>query len=268
MREEIPAGVEAIPTGYTRSRLSLDVSDASAVHDAFRRHRPDVVVHLAAISLTASAADHPGRAADVNVAGARAVAAAAEQLGIRLVALSTDVVFDGTAAPYAEDDLPHPINPYGASKLAGEQAIVSEHNDPLIIRTSVLVGRNRAERYPFSMFVLQQAREGREVELFENERRNFYPVTNAAAAIWEAAVIGATGILHIGAATSASRYEFGRRLLQAAGLDEHLAIPTTGSPDRPSDLTLNVGRAQALLATPMPTMEEVMAEMRRDLGLT
>ncbi len=268
MREQVPDGVEMIAMGHTRGGLSLDVTDPIAVRNAVHQHRPDVVVHLAAVSITGDAARNPDAAISVNAAGTRAVAAATGLSGVRLVAMSSDVVFDGTTAPYREDSVPNPINPYGASKLAGEESIVAEHPDPLIVRTSVLVGRNRADRYPFSMYVLQRARQGRPVELFENERRNFYPVTSAAAALWECAGAPITGILHIGATTSESRYEFGRRLLEAAGLDETLAIPAIGPLDRPSDLTLSVERAGALLTTPMPTTDEVLDEMRRDLHLT
>ncbi len=268
MREAVPVGVEVIATGFSRGPLSLDVTDQQAVEVAVNHHRPDVVVHLAAVSVTAAAADEPDRAAAVNVAGAQTVAAVTGRSGIRLVAISTDLVFDGTAAPYDENAAPHPINAYGASKLAGEQAITSEHFAPLILRTSVLVGRDRADRYPFTTYVVRQAQAGLKVELFENERRNFFPVTHAAAAIWESAANQVTGVLHIGATESMSRLEFGRRLLEAAGLNERLASSATGPPDRPSDLTLTVDRAQALLATPMPTLDEVMAEMRRDLRLT
>lgn len=268
MLEQVPPGVEVIATGHTRGHIALDVTDPLAVRNAINQQKPDTVVHLAAVSMIGAAADDPARAAAVNVAGARAVADATGPSGIRLVALSSDVVFDGTAAPYDEDALPHPINPYGDSKLAGEKAITEAHPRPLILRTSVLVGSNRADRYPFTMFILQQARDGLPVELFENERRNFLPVTHAAQAVWECAVGKATGVLNIGATTSASRFEFGVRLLEAAGLDPSLAIPTTGPPDRPSDLTLIVDQAREVLATPMPTMDEVMDEMRRDLHLT
>lgn len=268
MRETVPAGVEMIATGFTRGGLKLDITDPVAVENALHQHRPDVVVHLAAVSLIASAGEDPDHAGRVNVAGARSVAAATGRNGIRLVALSSDVVFDGTGAPYREEAIPNPINAYGASKLSGERSIAAEHPGSLIVRTSVLVGRNRADRYPFSTYVLQRAREGRQVRLFVNERRNFYPVTHAAAAVWECAQSDMTGILHIAATESSSRFEFGSRLLRAAGLDDGLATPATGPSDRPSDLTLSIDRAADLLATPMPTPDEVIEELRRDLHLT
>lgn len=267
MLEQVPTGIEVIATGHTRGQIPLDITDPVAVRNAIHHHRPDTVVHLAAVSMTAAAAADPRQAVAVNVAGARNVAEATGRTDIRLVALSSDVIFDGKEAPYDEQAVPRPINQYGQSKLAGEEAITDVHDSPLILRTSVLVGRNRADRYPFTMFILQQARNGLPVELFENERRNFYPVTRAAAAVWECTTNDVSGFLNIAATTSASRFEFGQRLLKTAGLDPGLAIPITGPPDRPSDLTLIVDRAQRVLATPMPTIDDVIIELHRDLHL-
>lgn len=268
MQERVPPGIEPVAMGFSRGERSLDVTDQAAVGRALDRFRPDAVVHLAAVSVTADADADPTRADSVNVAGSLIVARATARRDIRLVALSSDVVFDGRHAPYAEEAPTNPVNAYGASKRAGEAAILAEHPAPLVLRTGVLVGRDRANRRAFSSFILTRAATAAEVHLYENERRNFYPVTSAAAAVWECAGATMTGVLHIGATTSASRFEFGLRLLAAVGLDPGLAVPERGPSDRPSDLTLNVELARSMLATPMPSMEEVIEEVRRDVLVT
>ena len=265
MLEAIPVDVTAIPAGHTRGQLSVDITDVAAVAQAVTDHSPDVIVHLAAISETARAGADPETALSVNTAGARNVGAVAADKGIRLVALSSDVVFDGRAGPYREDSAPHPINPYGRSKLAGEEAVLSECGDgALVVRTSVLVGRDRADRHPFSTFVLKQAEAGQEIVLYGNERRSFYAVTQAARAVWECATGTLTGVLHIAATSSASRFEFGTRLIEAAGFDPSLGKSATGPADRPFDLTLDVGLAVSKLSTPMPSIDEVIAEVIAD----
>lgn len=268
MAESVPPGIEPILTGFARGLRSLDVTDPSAVAAAIGRHRPDAVVHLAAVSTLAAAAGDPERTTGVNVAGAAAVAAATDDAGIRLVALSSDVVFGGAGGPYDEQTPPDPINDYGRSKLAGEVAVLTANPAALVLRTTVLVGRDRAGRFPFSAFVLKQAERGEEVALFHNELRNFYPVTHAAAAVWECAAGAISGVLHVGASTSVSRYEFGSRLLEELGLDAGLAVPVQGPPDRPADLTLDVGLASSLLKTRIPTMSEAIEETVRDLTMT
>lgn len=264
MLEAIPDGVEAIPAGFTRGSLPVDITDQAAVAEMVSECAPDAIVHLAAVSEVAVAGADPSVAFAVNVRGTANVARAASAAGARLIALSSDVVFDGTSAPYDEASTPHPINDYGRSKLAGEEAVAAHHSSPLIIRASVLVGRDRADRYPFSAFILERAATGTPIELYENERRNFYPVTHAAKAVWECTASHLTGVLHIGSATSQSRYEFGTRLIEAAGYDPALAMSTVGPAHRPSDLTLNVERAGRQLTTRLPTAEEAIAEVIAD----
>ena len=268
MAESVPAGIEPILTGLSRGDRPLDVTDPVAIAGAIEQHRPGAVVHLAAVSGVDVAAGDLSRARRVNVEGAAAVAAATERAGVRLVTLSSDVVFGGADSPYDENSRPDPINEYGRSKLAGETAVLAANPDALILRTTVLVGRDRAGRFPFSAFVLGRARGGLEVELFENELRNFFPVTRAATAVWECAAGDHTGILHIGAITSTSRYEFGCRVLLELGLDEGLAVPVQGPPDRPADLTLDVSLASSLLNTTMPTISQCIEETVRDLSVT
>lgn len=264
MLERVPAGVDAIPAGHARGDLRLDVTDEAGLERTVERLRIDAVVHLAAVSRLAAAADDPHTAGDVNVAGSATVARVAARTGARLVALSSDVVFSGRAAPYAEDAPPDPINPYGRSKASAEQAILGAHADALVVRTSVLVGRDRADRFPFSSYVLDRAGAGLPIELFDNERRNFFPVTAAAASIWDCVRSPLSGVLHVATRGSLSRYEFGVRLLRETGLDPALALPATGPPDRPSDLTLDVRAAAA--TTRLPSMDEAIAELLADLA--
>lgn len=120
-----------------------DIRDEQVVMDAVRRARPDWVVNCAAMTHVEGCEKDPLTAFDVNARGAGNVARAATRAGARLVHISTDYVFDGTkGAPYAEDDLPRPLNIYGASKLAGEWAVRGEDHRHVIVRTTGLYGFN------------------------------------------------------------------------------------------------------------------------------
>jgi dTDP-4-dehydrorhamnose reductase len=104
--------------------------------------RPDVVVNSAAWTDVDACAREPGRAMEINSEAAGAVARAAAAAGAIIVQISTNEVFDGTAErPYTEDDPPNPINPYGASKLAGERAVAEANSRHLIVRTAWLYGQ-------------------------------------------------------------------------------------------------------------------------------
>jgi len=118
-------------------RPEFDLADLSSVHAALASARPDAIVSAAAYTAVDKAESDADVAFAVNATGAGAVAEAAEALRVPLVHLSTDFVFDG-AKPgrYVETDPTAPLGVYGASKLAGEQAVLTAHADVAILRTA------------------------------------------------------------------------------------------------------------------------------------
>jgi dTDP-4-dehydrorhamnose reductase len=126
-------GVEIIAVG----RPELDLAAPETVRVALNAAAPDVVVNAAAYTAVDQAEREPERADAINRVGAGAVAEVARALGAPVIHLSTDYVFDGTkTSAYVEEDLAGPAGTYGASKLAGEQAVAAATADHLIIRTS------------------------------------------------------------------------------------------------------------------------------------
>jgi len=118
----------------------LDVRDADACAAAVRGHA--VVVNCAAWTAVDDAEQAEADAFAVNAVGAANLARAAAREGARLVHVSTDYVFDGSAStPYPEDTLPAPRSAYGRTKAAGEWAVRAEHDDALVVRTAWLYGR-------------------------------------------------------------------------------------------------------------------------------
>ena len=101
------------------------------------RAGPDVIVSAAAYTQVDNAETDRDLAFAVNERGPRAIARAACETGVPLIHLSTDYVFDGRKpTPYAENDPTGPNGAYGASKLAGEQAVLAEHTDTVVLRTA------------------------------------------------------------------------------------------------------------------------------------
>ena len=119
-------------------RPQLDLAgDPAPISSAIESARPDLVVSAAAYTAVDRAESEPEMAFAVNARGAEAVARATARLGVPLIHISTDYVFDGTKAdPYAEGDPPRPVSIYGASKLMGEEAALSAHDDTAILRTA------------------------------------------------------------------------------------------------------------------------------------
>lgn len=130
------AGITVLTVG----RPSLDLADPGSVGPALVAAEPDVIVSAAAYTAVDKAETERDLAWRVNAAGAGSVAAAARSLGVPVVHLSTDYVFDGTKdGPWTESDPVGPLGVYGASKLAGEYAVAAATPDHAVLRVAWVV---------------------------------------------------------------------------------------------------------------------------------
>jgi dTDP-4-dehydrorhamnose reductase len=120
-------------------KSDLDITSPGQIEAFFNTNTVDVCINVAAYTHVDKAEDEPEAAYLLNETAPRLLAEACKKYGVFLIHISTDYVFDGTkGAPYTTADKPNPINVYGASKLAGEQAIAAVGGDYCIVRTSWL----------------------------------------------------------------------------------------------------------------------------------
>ncbi|MFI8852966.1 dTDP-4-dehydrorhamnose reductase [Streptomyces sp. 891-h] len=151
---------EAVRAG----RGDADVTSPEQVRRLLSATRPDVVVNAAVFTGVAACETSPERAYQVNAVGARVLATACAERRIRCVYLSTDYVFDGTAAtPYDETAPPHPVQTYGVTKLAGERETLNAEAGHLVVRTAALFGPpppSTRRRPGFLEQILRQAAAG------------------------------------------------------------------------------------------------------------
>ena len=118
-------------------RTALDLARPDSIRKTMRETRPDVVVNAAAFTAMDKVEVEPELAMQVNGVAPGIIAEEAQRFGALLVHYSSAYVFDGAGArPYLEDDPPCPINAYGRSKLAGEQAIAAAGGAHVIVRLS------------------------------------------------------------------------------------------------------------------------------------
>jgi dTDP-4-dehydrorhamnose reductase len=170
-----------------------------------------------------------------NVDGSAAVASAAR--GVRLIHLSSDLVFDGRRGAYREGDPPTPVNDYGRSKAEAERRVAEVHPSATIVRTSLLYGG------PEPGTQERLAREG--TRFFVDEIRSPVRVGELAAAILELLDVEHAGPLHLAGADAVSRYDFALLLGADPSRIEAAATP----PDRPRDVSLDCSQARSLLRT-------------------
>lgn len=154
--DRVPAEWSVISTMSTE----LDITDSGQVISAIERHHPDVIINTAAYTAVDNAEGDEDQAFLVNALGVKNIALACEAANIRLVHISTDYVFDGSAdQPYQTTDMPNPLSVYGRSKLAGELLALAHCTQSQIIRTSWLYSEYG---HNFVKTMLRLADEGRE----------------------------------------------------------------------------------------------------------
>ena len=130
-----PADLHLLPLG--RPELDLAEPNGASIKAALERHRPAAIVNAAAYTAVDRAEDEPDEAMAINARGAGLLAEASAAVGVPVVHLSTDYVFDGSLdRPYWEDDPTAPLGVYGRSKLEGERAVTAATPDHCILRTA------------------------------------------------------------------------------------------------------------------------------------
>lgn len=140
-REMVRASAARAAPLVALSRGEADIADRASVGEAIKRHDPSLVVNAAGYTNVDLAETEIEAAHQANAVGPGVLAAACARAGVPLIHLSTDYVFDGSKpGPYAEEDAVAPINHYGQSKAAGEQAVRDATPLHVIIRTSWVYG--------------------------------------------------------------------------------------------------------------------------------
>ncbi|MCO5170771.1 MAG: sugar nucleotide-binding protein [Planctomycetes bacterium] len=235
----VPAGAEAVA-------LSLDDGGEAAAALA-RALRPAAVLHLAAVADADACAREPAAARRVNVEATGRVAAAARAAGARTLYTSSDLVFGGDRAPYAEDDPPAPLGPYMASKAEGEAAVLAADPEALVARVALLYGLRRGRRGCFSDHLVARLREGEQVRLFTDQHRTPLLVDDAAALLCDLLERGARGRVHVAGPERVSRHAHGVALARALGLDPAgcaaaRMADVAGLAPRPADVSLRIDR--------------------------
>jgi dTDP-4-dehydrorhamnose reductase len=205
--------------------------------------------------------------AATNQAAAQNILEAATSVGARLLAMSTDMVFDGTQAPYDEYAPPSPLSPYGLVKAQNEK-LFQTYARSLIVRTSLVYDFDSSNRQV--TWMEDKIALGESVGLFVDEIRQPIWVWNLAEALLELVQSEVGGILNVAGPVPLDRWHYGSTLLSALGFDPaQVAVPVSAAevaPGRPQNCTLKLDRALDVLTTPLLDMPSALAAYRRRKG--
>lgn len=259
-------------------RPGLDLARPETIAASLAAAQPDLIVSAAAYTAVDKAESERDLAFAVNATGAAAVAAAALRLNVPVIHISTDYVFDGAkGAPYAEADSVGPLNVYGASKLAGEQAVMAANPEAVVLRASWIYspfGHN------FVRTMLRLAAEREEVGVVADQFGSPTSALDLADGIWALAsrLLGGSaasprGVFHMAGSGSASWADLAEATFSASAAlggpsarvrrIDAAQFPTAAV--RPTDSRLDCGRLEAAFGIRLPDWRASIAAVVRRL---
>ena len=242
-------------------RRALDITRLGQVREVIEGCMPAIVINAAAYNDVDGAESHGREAYSINAVGPRNLALATAAMKISIVHVSTDYVFDGTAKrPYTELDRTNPLSMYGASKLAGEEAVRSENPRHFVVRTAWLFWENGKN----FLRTIKASSSKPELRVTNDQYGSPTYVPHLAEAIARLVTTESYGTIHLAGGGGASRWELVREFFRIAGIATPL-IPVshrefTAAAKRPAYSVLASVREPRI---ELPAWQEGVAEFAR-----
>jgi dTDP-4-dehydrorhamnose reductase len=256
----------------------IDFSKPDTIREAVRAAEPSVIVNAAAYTAVDKAEAAPEPAWAINAAGPGVIAEEAKRLGALMVHYSTDYVYDGSRqGAWVETDKPNPLNVYGQTKLAGDEAIQAVGGDYLILRTSWVYGARGAN---FLLTMLRLAKERPELRIVDDQTGS--PTSSECIALATADILaqvvspaggglaGRSGVYHLTNSGETTWFGFAQAFLSKQEVCPKLTpIPASAYPlpaIRPVNSVLSCQRVAETFGVRMPSWELALDLVLETLG--
>lgn len=241
--------------------LRTDITRYHDLKKTFVDIMPDAVIHAAALSDPNTCQQNPVVSRLINTDASIYLAGLCAEKSIPCVFISTDLVFDGTAAPYCEDDEPCPVSLYGEHKVLAENGMKSVYPRTVICRLPLMFGDPGPVANNFLPLLVRALSAGPAPKLFIDEYRTPLSGRSAAKGLMTA-LRNLPPLVHLGGVERVSRYEFGCTVADFLGLPKENIISCRQKDidmpaKRPPDVSLDSRRAIAMGFYPRPLWEEL-----------
>jgi dTDP-4-dehydrorhamnose reductase len=229
----------------------LDLTNSANIIKVVDNTKPDVIIHLAAMTNVDQCEKEKDLALKINAKATQTLARQAAKHGSFLVYVSTDYVFDGESGMKKENDTTNPVDYYGKSKLEGEKALDDMASAWCIARTSTPFGLHKTKK-SFPLFVAENLKAKKQITAMTDQFTSPIYVPNLSKMLIEIGTRQITGIIHTAGATRVSRYDVASLIAEKLHLDKDLIKPVTmkemnWTAKRPMDSSLDVSKATQIL---------------------
>ncbi len=222
-------GILALGKGECRIKdfagkyVDIDITDAVAFRDEIVKHKPDIIIHAAAMTQVDECEKDKQSCYNVNVTATRFLIDAAREVQSKLIYVSTDFVFDGMNGPYSEDDQTGPVNYYGSTKVAAEKAIMESQLRWSIVRTVLVYGQTvDGTRSNIINWVKSSLEEGKHIKVVSDQFRTPTFVDDLVNGIVLLIEKNVDGIYHISGKEEMTPYDMAIETARYLKLDESL----------------------------------------------
>ena len=205
----------------------MDVRDPQAIWDTFEQVKPDLVVHLAAMTNVDACQEMKDQAFLANAIGAKNVALACRHFGPCMVYLSTGSIFDGSKSePYTEFDIPHPQNEYSKAKYQGELFVRDVLMEYYIVRAGWMFGGGHRDK-KFVSKIISLATRGRRLQVVDDKFGSPTYTRDLARGILKLVETGWYGTYHMANVGCCSRFEYALKVVDLVGIPNCPMEPVT-----------------------------------------
>jgi dTDP-4-dehydrorhamnose reductase len=249
-----------------------DLTDAAAQEALFERHRPQAVIHTAAMTNVDACTEQPEACRQMNVEAVRTLAGLCKKHGAHLVHLSTDFVFDGRSGPYRETDTPNPLSVYAQSKLDSEKIVLAPGVNGCVIRTIIIYGvTDDKQRSNIVLWTKRSLEAKQPIRVITDQYRAPTLAEDLADACLEAALRKARGVYHVAGPDLLSIIGIVQKVAGFFGLDPSGIVPVTSAElnqpaRRPPVTGFVLDKAKRDLDYRPHSFDEGLAVVARQLG--
>ncbi len=232
--------------------------------------KPDIIINTAGFTDVDKCEDDRKTAWDLNVTLVEYLASISRVIDSHLITFSSDYVFDGNRGPYIEEDRPNPINFYGKTKHAMENACLSNLNKITVVRTNSIYGYSSTGKVDFIRWVLYKLEQGYGVNIVTSQYCNPTYVEDIAVAVNKIITKKRTGVYHIGGTDWLNRYDIALKTARVFGYDETLIKPVAvaelnQTAKRPVKGGLVTLKAETDLGIKLTSLESGLMALRHQL---
>lgn len=250
--------------------IKADLSVKKEVKGVFTKFYPDFVVNAAAMTNVDGCEEEKEYAWQVNVKPVEYLSVYCRAMQAKLIHFSTDYIFDGNFGPYYEEDLPNPLNNYGRTKLASENALQAAHIENAIIRTNVVFGNTIGKKKDFIAWLIEKLSIGHPVSIVDDQYNNPTFVNDLVFTVKKIIECGKSGVFNVGGKDFLSRYEFAQKTAEIFDLDSSLIFPVSTqelkqAAIRPLKSGLITLKAETELGLKPYSVVEALNKMKREL---